>query len=217
MAQQVIDPQNVVVPEDAAVWTPPGPIPPDLRKFGHFPDTSVWLPGDLMLFNSINPNLISRMIIKAQREAGFADDDARWHHAAVYVGDNFVCDAVPVGGVRYRTMYSDILVKRMRVRRDLTLTADERYKIAITALTRLRASYSIFEVLNFRVGASRLWEVQKLPLRTFGIVCSQLYADAYATVTSRLPIRGAHRLATPADLSATDVLADIAMAWRRIA
>src|SRR6476659_3689762 len=73
-----------------------GVLPPAARKWGRMLDLEDLEPGDLILFRPVNPNLdkISQLIIAAQMQAGFSEEDARWTHAAVYLGDGeLICEA----------------------------------------------------------------------------------------------------------------------------
>ncbi len=214
--QIVLDPRQLPDRERAPIWHPNGPVPPDLRKFGWYPQTEPWLPGDLILLHSVRPSLISRLIISGQHTGGYPPVDARWHHAAVYVGDDYLCEAT-LCGVRYRPIYSYVGARLIRVRRDPRLKPDQRYKIAITAMARLRRAYSWIDLL--RLGVQSLmgfWRPRRMVLGTFGLICSQLYADAYQATTGRVLTSGGRQIATPADLSLTEILVDVQFGWKRI-
>src|SRR5438270_1882627 len=96
MAQKFLDPDPTKI---VAVgnWNPSGPVPPHIRKFKHFPNIDDWLPGDLLLISAIKPGWVSKRIIQAQIRGGYVAEDARWHHAAVYLGEANVCEALGRG------------------------------------------------------------------------------------------------------------------------
>ena len=97
MEQCYLDPRRT---EDITEeWIPPGPIPGKVRQFGFYPNVDDWLPGDLILVSNIQPNWTHHVIERVQKLGGYSENDARWHHAAVYLGSNGeICEA-DVGGV----------------------------------------------------------------------------------------------------------------------
>jgi hypothetical protein len=216
--QIFLDPRN---PTTTGRWSPPATIPPSLREFGRFPDVSKWLPGDLLLFSAINPGRISQSLIKGQERGGHAPEDARWHHAAVYLGDGInICEAVPRKGVRYTPIYQYIGGYLLRIRRDPTLTPDQRWQIAMQSLTRLGSSYGFRRILSLtRQSWQGYWQPDnRLPLlvvvRT--LICSQLFSDSYSMVTGRLLVQQPHGIVKPADLSFALQLTDVETTWLRI-
>ena len=96
--QRVLDPDDVgsARPPDSSQ---PHSLPYTVRHFGYVPDFHEWLPGDLLLFSTSRPNALQRRIVATQVGLNYAAQDARWHHAAVYIGDRYLCEARP-GGVR---------------------------------------------------------------------------------------------------------------------
>ncbi len=90
--QQVLDPKDI-----AAARRPnqsqPHILPQFVREFGYVPDFDDWLPGDLLLFCSSRGSLIAQQIVSTQLKLNYAPDHARWHHAAVYIGDRYLCEA----------------------------------------------------------------------------------------------------------------------------
>ena len=115
--------QKILNPADqhtTGQWSPSGPIPPPLRQFGRFPNVRDWFPGDLLLFSAVHPNWISKSIIRGQENGGYAAEDARWHHVAVYLGDGIsICEATSTG-VHHAPIYPYLGEYLLRVRRDPT-------------------------------------------------------------------------------------------------
>jgi hypothetical protein len=215
-----LDPDSTAI---TGLWAAPGGIPLAIRKFGRFPDTNRWQIGDLVLFSSLEPDHGSKAIRFAQQNLGYIPDDARWTHAAVYMDNDFICDATPFLGVRYRKIYDYIGHYALRVRRDPSLSDKERVQIAIKAASYLRNPYSLRELV--RIGAQSL---RRLLLGEFldaspnnsGLICSTLYANAYYKATSKTLLNPASgeliETVTPAFLSYTRRLVDVECAWRLI-
>jgi hypothetical protein len=215
--QIILDPADLTT---TGQWIPPGPIPQSLRQFGRFPDVSKWLPGDLLLFSAVHPGWIPQSIIRGQERGGYAPEDARWHHAAVYLGDGIsICEAV-AKGVRYIPIYPYILGNyRLRIRRDNTLTSEERWKIAMQSLTRLRSPYGFSGIVSLARQSWRgYWQSRGSlpPLGAGAVICSQLYSDSYSMVTGRLLVKTSTGTVKPADLSLTLQLTDVATPWLEI-
>lgn len=216
-AQLVLDPEDLTT---TGHWTPSGPIPSALRQFGRFPDVRKWLPGDLLLFSAVSPNWIAQQIIQGQQRGGYAEDDARWHHAAVYLGDGMsICEAVS-RGVRSIPIYPYIFGGyRLRVRRDNSLSDEERWKVAIQSLTRLRSPYGFRGIISLAYQSLQgYWRSRGSlpPLGARAVICSQLYSDSYSLVTERLLVKNPTGTVKPADLSLTPLLTDVATTWLKI-
>ncbi|MBM3582205.1 MAG: hypothetical protein FJX37_09615 [Alphaproteobacteria bacterium] len=214
MAQQFLDPKDTKVNGE---WRPSRALEAAVRdKFGRYPNINEWRPGDLLLFNiPENTPLGSKLIIKAQH-ANYVIEHARWHHAAVYVGDGFLCEA-DIGGVRHVEIDKYLGRHLIRVRRDMTLSIDDQYKIALRAMTRLREDYGFRQILALAFhGIRGSWYPSQLALGSRGVICSHLYNYAYMGVTKRLLFSTGDRPIIPAELSLTDVLSDVPVYWHRI-
>lgn len=210
MPQIIVDPQNRGAPINAPPFPP---IPPRARGFGFVPNFRDCLPGDLILFRKVDPDIFGRNITRAQNE--FPEQDAQWTHAAVYLYDDLVVEAVPFKGVRTRSLYTDIPQRILRVRRRADLDEPTRYKIALRALSMLGARYSLWAAL--RLGwRSRLGLWDRFGIANFGrvIICSKVFHDAYVETTRSL-LHGCSidNTVTPAHLSATPDLEDVALGW----
>lgn len=174
------------------------------------------LPGDLLLSSATKPNLSARLIALAQKQGGFGEEHACWTHAAVYVGRHYVVEAVATG-VRYGPMFAYVDGYRLRARRDPTLSMEQRYQIVIQALTRLGERYGFMAIPRLAFGSIKGYWTQRPSLeRTPAVICSQVFADSYALVTNRFVVPGVPSDIKPSDLSATPVLEDVPLEWRRV-
>lgn len=218
MGQNYLDPrltQNV-----SLEWIPPGPIPEKVRKFGFYPNVDDWLPGDLILVSNIEPNWTHGVIEGVQKLGGYSEEDARWHHAAVYLGSNGeICEA-DIGGVIHSSInrYSTGC-HLIRVRRDPDINNDERWQIAIRSLTKLKQGYAYGHLIHIfflaRAGFHKLnVRFNEPPKRAK--ICSQLYKDAYTPITGKMLENPQSGEITPAFLSLTNQLKDVIVSWKRI-
>ena len=216
-------PQRLLDPRDTSSATQPTSVPTtlpeDVREFGFIPDFKLWLPGDLLLFSAVKPNRAQRAIMKAQLRLGYAEEHAKWHHAAVYIGDLHLCEAV-FRGVRYHPVTDIFLGSRLRIRRNTQLTKEERFRIAIRALMRLSKPYDFWSVTlsGFRSLNTAFGQAFSRELRVRGraVICSQLYHEAYMEVTSQALSAVTDRDVFPADLSACGGLADVRAQWAKL-
>lgn len=173
----------------------------------------------MLLLSAVDPPLISRWIVRAQVAGGFAPEHARWHHAAVYVGHDHVCEAVPTG-VRYGPIYRYVGNHLIRVCRDHGLTQVQRYEIALRSAVRVKERYSWWHMPGIAWDATRgFWLRGSRPTRAPSVICSQVFAEAYAAATGRLlGPSGAFAAGqlTPADLSGSPALSDLRTTWLSI-
>jgi hypothetical protein len=213
LVQQTIDPREI----GNAVDIPVAIVPPQLRQFGHVPDFRKCEPGDLVLSRSIKPGCIDKSITRAQKRAGFADEDSQWTHAAVFLYDTFVAEAIPRKGVRVHSLYNEVLGNVLRVRRS-DLTDYERSNLALRAATMLGVSYSVLTA--FRLGLrmnSGLWNPGGILIYGKGVICSKIFFDAHLEIAS-LPLKECplNGMVTPAHLSATPQLDDVQIPWIKL-
>ena len=217
-------PQPLLDPADTSSATQleyaPDLLPPSVRDFGFIPDFRIWKTGDLLLFFAAKMNFLQRAIVNAQERIGHAPEHAKWHHAAVYIGDRTLCEAT-FAGVRYQVISDVFLNTRIRIRRDPRLNMRERHRVAIRALIRLTKPYAYLSVLGSwrrlqRKSPSTAEISRDLPARGKACICSELYHEAYMAVTSQRLLADPDGIVYPAALSACERLDDIPVAWGKL-
>ena len=159
---------------------------------------------------------MQRQIIMTQEREGYAKEHARWHHAAVYIGDRYLCEAVP-SGVRYHPVAEFIGDRLIRARRGQYGIEDSReqgLRVAIRAMMRLMRPYSLWNVAETWF---RSWDQISHPIqyrvRKRAIICSQLFHDAYQEATGRSLVESVDTMVLPAELSACEGLNDVKSVW----
>lgn len=176
------------------------------------------MPGDVILMRGISPGLSGSAITFAHSQAALAADDSHWTHAAVFLSDDYIVEAVPGRGVIQRSFYDDIPQRILRIRRRTNLTDIERYRIAMRALRMLDERYSFWGALQlgWRM-RNGLWNVQAFPALGRVVICSKVFYDAYGEVTRTLLKDCPVALpVTPAHLSATTDLDDVPIEWLKL-
>ena len=217
MPQLFLDPNNIGQPTPTK--SVPFQLPRKVWAFGYIPDFDLWRPGDLLLFSAVKPTLGQNIVIKTQERLGYAGENAKWHHAAVYIGDHYMCEARPFG-IRYHLVVDNVPAFRIRVRRDCQLSMDERFRVAIRALMRLTRRYSF---ISASTAWLRSWYNDGYTLIAPGTqrhgnaaICSQLFHEAYMEVTSRILVQNTSQIVLPADLSACQNLSDVRCTWSKL-
>jgi hypothetical protein len=173
-----------------------------------------------VLLRSVRPSWMSRAIVRAQLRGGYAETDARWTHAAIYMGDGYnVCEAnVGPGkrGVAVAPLWNYCGATAVRVRRPLALSETDGWLLVMTALTQLRKTYDLVYVFRLAVLALRgkgFWHSStRVRVSPSALVCSTLYADAYTSQTRR--VLGEHNgYCTPGFLSYSSDFEDVPCSW----
>lgn len=213
MPQRVIDRNdpNPIVGEISI-----NPLPNSVREFGLVPDLAKLRAGDLILFQDLNSSRTGEIINSMQRRAGFSEEHSRWTHAAIYLEDDFILEAVPWPGVRTRSLYPDILERRLRVRRNLRLNQVDGYRIALRAQRMIGFRYSLGRPisLGFEIVRGVLGNSSKV---RSSIICSNVFFNAHAGVTGLfLANCPPDHDVLPAHLSATTSLEDVAVGWLKL-
>lgn len=218
MTQIILDPNS---PKDSSVtnWTPDHPIPKHLREWGYCPDYINWLPGDLILVSAINPKLIGRSIRKVQEKGGYPTDHARWEHAAVHVGAGALCEANR-NGVCIGSIYNYASDHLIRIRRNVSLSQDQRWNLVVHALMQKGNSYDFFSIIDIVLKANNgFWNYQgtNIGFPNAAVICSQLYATAHFLACEQVLGNRRSGEITPAALSLdTKYLQDVQTAWLKI-
>jgi|ERR1043165_502404 hypothetical protein len=212
MPQIVLDPADITT---TGTWKSPSVIPRRIRNFGRFPNVDDWQPGDLILFSAIKPGFMSRQIIEAQKRADYHEDDARWHHAAIFAGRTHICEAVPAG-VTHREIYDYVSTHLIRVRRAPDLTRDQGWQLLVHAMVHIGKRYSFTSAAKLGVMSFRRFGARTDTRPPKGMmVCSQLFVDAYSMLTGEV-LWEPQAVETPAFLSATPKLRDVSTHWCEI-
>jgi hypothetical protein len=199
-------------------------LPRATRDFGKLVDTSNLRPGDLVLSRERMPDRISQLIAEVQAEGGYASQDSRWTHAAMYVGDDqsvieATFDGLTTGGnVRLTSLddYSDGK-NILRFRRSKYVPNDATgWRLCVRAMSRLTQPYSFGLIAQIWytvvVRKQGFYSSEDQHPTTQAIVCSTLYADAYNEALRRSlgEVNGA---CVPAWLSASDEFVDVEAEW----
>lgn len=170
------------------------------------------------MFSAVAPGRVQRSIKKFQKLNGYHEDHARWHHAAVYIGNYLICEATRTG-VKHAEVFDYVGNSLIRVRRDTALSSEQSSQIAINALLRLRSSYSFSAVLKLwwqcKRGSCNKRYIPRVP-SPLAVICSQLYGDAHMAVSGKALDKDANQPITPASLSETTLLQDIKTSWLNI-
>lgn len=204
--------------------TAPAVLPKAVRKLGHIPDWELLRPGDLILFASV-PGKVKRLkdalgIPAIQERGGYASADARWFHAAVFLGVGFdVVEANMIHGVRVASLLERLPDHLIRVRRSREWTEASGWRMALHAALMRGRPYSASTIARLAQRAmSGYWKhaTDSAHARE-ALVCSQLYADAFQAAFDLTLMNQQAGEVTPAFLSASERLVDIEIGWRRIA
>jgi len=152
-------------------------------------------------------------------QAGFTREDAQWTHAGVFLYDDKIVEAVPLRGVRTRSLYEDIPTRILRVRRAKDLTQEVRYQIALRALSMMGDRYDMRTALE--IGGRALFGEWDHPIRNWNfppvMICSKVFHDACVDIT-HITLHGCQiaQNILPAHLSATESLEDVDIGWMRV-
>lgn len=117
----------------------PPHLPPFLSSAGVFPDLSAIHPGAIVMFAPLRPGVGQRLIFESQRRKVSAKH-AQWTHVGIYVGDGYVCEAMPEG-VTVGNVYSKLQTQRIRFRYHPRIRKDQSSLVAIKALLRRGGGY----------------------------------------------------------------------------
>jgi len=180
-----------------------------------YPDTSLLLPGDIILFQPLKPHLLQKAIQEFQGGSPFT-------HAAVYLSnDHLICEADPV---KKKVVFSNLEDRLdgncVLFRRVEGLEEDGRHEIARMASSLVGNPYGfskIVEAVLCRITGLQLPDTLITSLKQ-PLVCSTLCEHAILAATKgRASLRSRiGAITTPADLATTSILKDIDVAWRSV-
>jgi cell wall-associated NlpC family hydrolase len=213
-------------PRDACskkVWTPGRAIPPRLRQFGKFVDTTTLQPGDLVLTRQTHPDYVSQSISDVQETGGYGPADSKWTHVAIYVGDGehvveATFDSLLGGGsVRMTSIdeYCGDYALRFR-RANVIVGAGTGWQLVVRAMARIRAPYSLIDAarmwIDVKCKGAGFWTEEKRDRARNAVICSTLFADAYNEVTRR-SLGEINGTCVPAWLSMSSDFQDLRIDW----
>jgi hypothetical protein len=202
-------------------------LPQQTRQFGKIVSTAPLLPGDLILAREVRPELISETIVQTQKQGGYHDHDARWTHAAMYLGDgaNIIeatFDSVVRGGSVRVTNFFEYAqgAHALRFRRSKFISDDRlRWSLCIRAMMRLGKPYSFMEAvgiwLNIALRGRGFFSEEMRRSADRAIICSLLYSDAYGEAVRR-SLGEREGVCVPAWLSGSDEFDDVETNWLKI-
>ncbi len=205
-------------------------IPPDVIKFGYIPDLEAMKPGDIVLVQPKHPPAPPTQPLQFAKAAARGDAawhiqdvqkkfqqgaNAKWVHAALYVGRDLVVEAVtPRVGVNPFSRYAPM--HRIKVRRLPKLSARDAFDICVEALRRIGDKYD-YEAI-FGLALAYLGNDPPEPeLIKSTFICSELIQKAFYYGGAKVVVNvGGQRMPTPADLAASSKLQDVAVKWRAV-
>jgi hypothetical protein len=191
-------------------WTP---------KSSTYLSTDCLLPGDVLLFAPVKPDLGQEAIGEFQLRSGSPSEHACFTHAALYLDlDHLICESVPFHGVRYSSLERKLERNHLLVRRWPALEIRHRHAIAITAARLLETPYDWKSPLLAKLKES--WGANWNKEAERGLVCSRLcdrsisialLAEGFEDVSFH---SAPGKFVTPAVLSETPKLVDVEIGWR---
>jgi hypothetical protein len=199
-------------------------LPSETRKFGKLIDTSNLSPGDLLLSRDLVPDKISSLITGVQRDGGYHVDDAKWTHAAMYVGDGAsvveaTFDSLLGGGNVRLTSLDDYCqgLQSLRFRRSKYISDDrEGWRVCVRAMSRLGKPYDFMEAVlmwfNVIFRGQGFFSSEMRRPTSAAVICSMLYADSYNEATRR-SLGEVSGVCVPAWLSTSDEFNDVQAEW----
>ena len=134
-----------------------------------------------------------------------------------YIGDNLLCEVQLWKGVQIVSLYEYVETHLIQVRRDLSLSQDERWRLAVRSLHQLRLPYGLLALPGLFYQSKRgFWRPLGGIWNMRGIICSSLYSEAYQYTTGKTIVDNQLNIATPADLSRSPRLSNVDIDWLRI-
>jgi hypothetical protein len=213
---KAVDPSRVL--EGTA--PPDRRLPEPIRRAGYIPHLADLKVGDLVLYWPRAPRWRHRIIRNTQLKV-YNETQARFVHAAVYLDNFYVCEAVGVG-VRVDTLLDALPDYRLLVRRPDYKSGEDEFKVAMRSLMRLRQGYNyryLWSILLHALGGlhkDRFPGVNHRFGAGLATICSMLYADSFAEATGRTVVSMSAGIILPADLAASTSFNSVAVRWRQL-
>lgn len=202
---------------DIATSYPPI-LPKKTRKFGYVLDLSELLSGDIILFCDTENSKSSNAINSAQKTiAGYSKTDSKWTHAAIYMDNGKLIEAVPRKGVTIADIHDSIPGCLLRVRRNPHLEELQRLRIVIAAMSQLGKPYGMQYAISMlgKFATPSTWSLGRQGVHSN--ICSNLCNRAYIEGAQIFPASTENLdQVPPALLSATNSLKDVRVRWLKI-
>lgn len=201
--------------------------------FGFVPDVTGLRAGDLILFQPLVPSFAQTGIINAQKPQYAAPTgEQTWTHAAVYLKDWRLIEAVPGDHVTHGNLLSSVPNCRILVRRPALFTQKTPaeaellgMQLALEAALHLGvARYGLVAamLIKLRIKSPTIRLPQKYSeMKANSIICSGLYAKCFQIAASGNSLMTAEMLrndvpVTPFLLSQVSSLTDVAVGWSKL-
>jgi len=189
-------------------------VPRALFDAGKAPSVDRLEPGDILLFEELQPDYLQQAITRLQAERMASSHSVFTHVGIVIDRERFV--EAELAGVQVSSLFDHCLTSRIKVRRATHLDIVARTRVALFAMCSLRQPYNHFYAI--RSGLRDWWrrniraqDSEKAHRKA--VICSQLFADAFAEATDQLAVPGRVEHILPGDLSHSPVFKDIPMQW----
>ncbi|KAA0070013.1 NlpC/P60 family protein [Tardiphaga sp. P9-11] len=201
--------------------------------FGFVPDITGLRAGDLILLQPLEPSKAQTEIINAQKPQYVAPAGTQtWTHAAVYLKDWRLIEAVPGDHVTHGNLLASVPNSRILVRRPALFTQKAPseaellgMQLALEAALHLGvARYGLVAafLIKFRIKSPTIRLPQKYSeLKSDSIICSGLYAKCFQIAASGNSLLTADMQrndvpVTPFLLSQVSSLTDIKVGWSKL-
>jgi hypothetical protein len=198
-------------------------------EFGYLPNIKKIKPGDVLLTSSVEPNAAGGLVSYFQRKQTI--HTAKWTHAAVYVGDWAVIEAVPLHGIRLGSILDYVPDHKMLFRRPQVMCGGDAHGSEIMGLKI--ALQAALRVPNSRYGWVKAYEISRNLARkaryvfdwrneeTSGnFVCSGLYSKCVSIATGQFLAPASFieqdQPVTPAMLAGASTLQTLDVGWGKL-
>jgi hypothetical protein len=193
-------------------------------KFGFTPDFEALRPADIVLARSRSMfDFGGLLTAHGQRRKGVGARHAFWSHAALYLGNNRVVEAMPpsirIWNLSDYTPSHFLMFRRYAPpRAGGELSDAERLDVCMEACSRVGKPYARRQVLEIARDAILAPKAKPLDVRTDDeFICSHLIFESFFfAIGASLATPVAASLVRPADLAASPALTTLQIGWRPI-